>query len=300
MLNNIGKTLDSIIANRLGWVAETFELLPRGYICEKKGELPKHTLHPFLESLYAAWNERETATLLLLDVLSVFDNVSQAHLPNNLRKKKIDGPMLKSISSFLQDRTTTLMLVDVTSSQLSVNVSIKQGSSLSPILFLFYNSDLIDACTNPQEKSIATDFIDDVAILVRGTSAYTTLKTLYQIYGRTKIWAATHTSVFDVAKYQLIHFCPQKFIEPEVSMRFDGKFAPVSCWAQYLGIYLDFCLTWKSHLAYLEANTTQKLSVLSAMVEPMWGVNTNELRRNYIYKVLLQFLYCVSVLFVSS
>ena len=70
------------------------------------------------------------------------------------------------ISIFLQDRPTTLKLVDFTSGQLSVNVGIPQGPPLSFILSLFYNSDLIDACTNPQEKSIASDFIDDVAILV--------------------------------------------------------------------------------------------------------------------------------------
>ncbi len=132
-----------------------------------------------------------------------------------------------------------------------MNGSIPQGSPLSPILYLLYNSDLIDNCTNPQEKSIASGFIDDVAILVRGTSANSNLKTLYKIHRRTKIWAATQASVFDVAKYQLIHFCPHNFIGPEVPMRLDGKFVPVSCSAKYLGIYFDSCLTWKSHLAYL-------------------------------------------------
>ena len=59
-----------------------------------------------------------------------------------------------------------------------MNVGILQGSPLSSILYLFYNSNLIDTCTNPQEKSIASSFIDDVAILVRGTSTNSNLKTL--------------------------------------------------------------------------------------------------------------------------
>ncbi len=83
-------------------------------------------------------------------------------------------------------------------------------------------------------------------------------------------------------------------------MRLDDKFVPVSCSAKYLEIYLDSCLTWKSHLAYLEVKTAQKLSVLSAMAGYTWGVNTNDLRCIYIFTVLPQFLYCVSVWFVSS
>ena len=265
LLNTIRKTFDSIIVNRLRWAAEIFELLPRGYMGGNKSTSPEHALHLLLESVYAAWNEKDTATLLLLNVNGAFDNISSLRLLHNLCKRKIGGPILQWISSFLQDRSTTLKLVDFTSSQLSVNNSIPQGSPLSLILYLFYNSDLIDACTNPQEKSIASGFIDDVAILVRETTANSNFKTLYKIHRQTKIWAATHASVFNVAKYQLIHFCPHKFIGPEVPMRLDGKFVPVSCLARYLGIYFDSCLTWKSYLAYLEAKITPKLSILSAI-----------------------------------
>ncbi len=83
-------------------------------------------------------------------------------------------------------------------------------------------------------------------------------------------------------------------------MRLDGEFVLVSCSAKYLGIYFDSCLTWKSHLAYLEAKTTQKLSLFSAMTGSTWGVNTNDLRRKYISTVLPKFLYFVWVLFESS
>ncbi len=239
LLNTIRKILDSIVANRLSWAAKIFELLQRSYRGGRKGASPQHAINLLLKWVHAAWNEKETTALLLLDVFCAFDNTSQPHLLHNLCKKKIGGLILKWISSFLQDLTSTPKLVDFTSCQLSVNVGIPQGSSLSAILFLFYNADLIDACTNAQEKSIASGFIDHVAILVRETSTHSNLKTLYKIHWQTKMWVGTHASVLDVAKYQLINFCPHKFIGPEVSMRLDGKLVPVSCSAKYLGIYFD-------------------------------------------------------------
>ncbi len=63
-----------------------------------------------------------------------------------------------------------------------MKVGIPQGSPSFPILYLFYNSGLIDASTKPQEKSIESGFIDDVAILARGTSAHNNLKTVYKIH----------------------------------------------------------------------------------------------------------------------
>ena len=115
LLNTIGKTLDTIVANRLSREAETFELLPRGNMGGRKGASPENALHLLLESVNGFWNEKKTATLLLLNVTGAFDNVSQPRFLHNLCKRKIGGPMLKWISSFLQDRTTTLKLVDFTS-----------------------------------------------------------------------------------------------------------------------------------------------------------------------------------------
>lgn len=91
----MGKTPDSIVANRLSWAAETFELLPKGHMGGRKGTSPEHALHLLLELIHAAWNKKEVATLLLLDVTGAFDNVSQTLLLHNLHKRKIGGPMLR-------------------------------------------------------------------------------------------------------------------------------------------------------------------------------------------------------------
>ncbi len=45
----------------------------------------------------------------------------------------------------------------------------------------------------------------------------------------------------------------------------DSHLVPLTPSLIYPGVYLDSCLTWKPHLHHLDAKTTQKLAILSAM-----------------------------------
>lgn len=61
----------------------------------------------------------------------------------------------------------------------------------------------------------------------RGSSTHKTVRTILKTLCRTKTWASTHVSFFDIRQYQLIHFRLTPFIGPEVSMRLDGHFVSV-------------------------------------------------------------------------
>lgn len=46
---------------------------------------------------------------------------------------------------------------------------------------------------------------------------------------------------------------------------------------------------------YLERKWSVKLAILFALAGSTWGINTEDLRRVYLAKVLLQFTYCALV-----
>jgi hypothetical protein len=83
------------------------------------------------------------ASLLLLDVSGAFDNVSHARLLHNLRKRRIDERIVRWIASFLANRTTVISFDAFESEVYQTTTSIPQGSPLLPILYLYYNADLI-------------------------------------------------------------------------------------------------------------------------------------------------------------
>ena len=112
------------------------------------------------------------ATLLTLDVSGAFDNTAHQRLIHNLRKRQVPLRIVNWIASFLCHRTTEIVLMEGAMGQISTNTGIPQGSPLSPILYLFYNADLIDWIhTAYPGRAMVTGYIDDICILVWSRSA---------------------------------------------------------------------------------------------------------------------------------
>jgi len=164
--NTIGKIIDAIIARRLSYLVETHQLLPQTHIGGRKARSTEHAIHVITEKIYEAWNKPsgQAASLLLLDVSGAFDNVSHERFLHNLRKRRVDEKTVKWIASFLTNRRTNIIVDRYKSKEYKTATGIPQGSPLSPILYLFYNADLIETC-NRQPNTTATGYIDDVAIL---------------------------------------------------------------------------------------------------------------------------------------
>lgn len=137
-------------------------------------------------------------------------------------------------------------------------VGIPQDTPLSPILYLFYYSDLIEMCTDPALKSTATGFVDDIAVLVCGNSAEENLVTLQTLNTRTAGWSSTHASKFDHAKYKLIHFRPKPFVGPELPLVLSGKVLMPANSAKYLGVILENFLTRKTPFESFRRQTHQE------------------------------------------
>jgi len=193
LLNTLGKALEAIVATRLSYAAETYGLLPPSHFGGRKGQSTETAIHAFLEVTYAAWERGETVSMLLMDVAQAYPNVSHLRLVHNLRRRKISAIYTKWILSFLQHRSTTLTVSTYTRPRDTVNTGILQGSPLSPILYLFYNADLVEGFDTGPTRCFG--YIDDVNLIACGETAEVNCRTLTAAFGTAETWAAYSEAV---------------------------------------------------------------------------------------------------------
>jgi exonuclease III len=169
LLNTLGKILESIIALRISWALEEQGLLPKGHLGGRKGVSADHAFQLILDEVYRAWGRGHKASMLLLDISGAFDNVSHRRLIHNVRTMRL-GWIANWLQSFLSNRHTQLQLPGFLSELITTSTGIPQGSPLSPILFLIFNTPLIRTLVHRIGSAGTTSFgwIDDSCVLATG------------------------------------------------------------------------------------------------------------------------------------
>jgi hypothetical protein len=294
--------MKSIMTIRLNYAAKKHNLLLRKHFESRKDIVSKHALHYIVETINSIWVSKKIATMLLLNVIEAFDNVSHFKLLHNLKKRRIESTYLTWVKSFLSERYIILKLIDHIIDRIRIVIDVSQKFSMSSILYVFYNANLIDWCINSQIDIIDADFIDDIDILIMNDSAKENVISLKAIHARScMIWAHQHDSLFVSIKYELIHF-RRLFVSSDSKMIlriFDHQIV-LSSKCKYLEMMMNSQLIWKHHLKHLKEKSISKLNILTILVEFIWDVSIEDFRRIYLIIVLSQFIYCVSIWYVLN
>jgi hypothetical protein len=85
-------------------------------------------------------------------------------------------------------------------------MGIPHGSQLLPILFLFYNANLIDISNPPTIPASGTGFVNNVNALAFGTSIKENCWTLLTVHERCLEWEHKYGALFAPEKYIYVHF----------------------------------------------------------------------------------------------
>jgi ribonuclease HI len=265
LLNTLGKLLEAVIARRLSYLAEKHGLLPDTQFGGRPGRTTEQALLVLSNAIDQAWYKLGVVTLIAFDQKGAFNGVNKISLDARLRAKGIPAIARKWITSFMSDRFASIGFDDFrTEVALLANAGLAQGSPLSPILFTFFNSDLVDQPVT--FRGGASAFIDDYFRWRVGRSAEENLaKIQTEDIPRIEAWARRTGSCFAAEKTELIHLTRKRSEQLQGQVVINGKTVKPSSTAKLLGVIFDHELRWKEHVQQAIKRATRVTIALSGL-----------------------------------
>jgi hypothetical protein len=265
LLNTLGKLLEAVMARRLSYLAEKHSLLPNSQFGGRPGRTTELALLVLSSAIDQAWYKHKVVTLIAFDLKGAFNGVNKVGLDASLRARRIPMVAREWIASFMSDRHANIGFDDFrTETELLVHAGLAQGSPLSPILFAFFNADLVDQPVDSHGGASA--FIDDYFRWRVGRSAEENLaKIQSEDVPRIEEWARRTGSCFAAEKTELIHLTRKKGEHLDGQISFDGADVKPSPTAKLLGIVFDRGLRWKEHVQQTIKRATKTTIALSGL-----------------------------------
>ena len=162
-----------------------------------------------MERVKHGWKEGACYSAIFMDVAGAFNFVHHNRLIHNLRKRRVPEFIVRWVRNFLTDRSTRLKFNGVESESILTNAGVPQGSPLSPILYMFYNADLLEI---PGRRSgvLSLGFIDDIAFGIQGETEEENARELEGMLEKAERWRERHGARVEESKYVLVHFSKRR------------------------------------------------------------------------------------------
>ena len=290
-MSNYWKTISAAMGTKPG-------LLPDIQMGFRKGRSTEAALFLLTSQVEKVWKEGMVASLLSLDILEAYDRVLPKILQQILKRKGIPAWLASWIYSFCDKRSTTLVFDDSESYSIPIHCGVSQDSPLSPILFLFYISELHKTVHTPSSGVSALGFADDTNLLAFSHSLKSNLLKLKNTHHKCLSWAARHGIVFSPEKYEILHFS-RRSDNLQLKLRLGNVILKPKEEVRVLGVYLDAKLHWHKHQRIILQKAQKALSSFSRTSYSTWGfpVHTSCLVYTAILRSLLS--YAVGIWFNS-
>src|ERR1700712_2277321 len=257
LLNTLGKVLEAVVARRLSYYAEKFKLLPDTQFGGRPGRTTEQALLILTNAIDRAWLKSKMITLVAFDLKGAFNGVNKHTLEARLKENGIPTIARRWIQSFMEDREASIKFDDFeTEVKPLENAGLAQGSPLSPILFAFFNSDLVNQPVNYKGGSSAS--IDDYCRWRAGRTAEENIKQIQdEDIPRIEAWAKKTGSIFAAEKTELIHLTRKKKELGKGEIKMSGETIKASPKAKLLGVVFDQELRWKLHVQQIVKRATR-------------------------------------------
>ena len=197
----------AIVAYCTSFILETHNLLPNTHFRDCPGRSTEDSLHLLKNTIRHAWHQKKVVSALFLDIEGAFPKAVTNCLLHNMRTCHLPPEIVSFTERMLCGRRTKLHFDDYTSEWFDITNGIGQGDLLSMILYITYDSDLVEIAKGKHELTLA--FVDDTAFLAfRKTfqERHQILDDMLERRGGGFKWSSEHNLHFEPSKFALMDF----------------------------------------------------------------------------------------------
>ena len=252
-LSFISKVVEKAVSIQLVDYLENNGLFPSHQSAYRKFHSCETATLKIVNDLLVLLDSRSRAVLLLLDLSAAFDTVKHSRLLRKLEDQYgISGNALKWFQSYLQSRSTSVLLENNRSDTLEVEIGVPQGSILGPVLFVLYTRDLQDIA-RVYDLNIHL-FADDTQIYVSFDESNTddVFRRLQRCFKHIQWWMGENFLKLNPSKTEVLvltNKADKSPIPETLSLDPDEEDFKVAETARNLGIWFDSKLSMSEHIS---------------------------------------------------
>lgn len=185
---------------------------------------------------------------LFIDVQAAFPTVHPTQMVSTLLTMGVCPSVCLLVKDYLAQRSTTISFGDYESSSKPLTIGLPQGSPLSVILHIIYNSSLLEQSLDIPD-TISLGFINDLAFVTAANTAEEVTDKLQVLASRELRWGKRHGAAFDKKKSQWVLFTHRQpnAYPPNLRLQLGSEMLSPQASIKWLGVTLDPKLSFKLH-----------------------------------------------------
>jgi len=283
MLPVMSKVLEKVMYDRLYNFFQDMELLYEFQFGFRPNFSTYMALIMSVDKITAALERGNFVLGVFLDFSKAFDTIDHNILLQKLECYGIRGTALQWFQSYLSDRYQYVSFDGVCSTKQKIICGVPQGSILGPLLFLIYVNDLAYV----SQELFTVMYADDSNLFNENTSLKVLESKMNKSLQEISIWLKVNKLSLNVSKTHYIIFRKRKqTIDYEPNIKIDNEtISRVNC-TKFLGVHIDECLTWKSHIDHICNKISKGIGILSKAKRLLNRRTLQQLYYTFIYPYL--------------
>ena len=217
-----------------------------------------------------------------IDFKKAYDSINRNLLFTKLNDIGIGGNMFKALLSVYKDVKCCVRLNGIETEWFPVDCGLKQGCSLSPILFNFFINDLV---TRISAMEIGIDIDgENVAILLYADDAVLVCeseKELQVLLQTLHTWCTDNKLAVNHDKSKVVHFRPQSVQQTQHAFMLGEKPIGIETQYTYLGLLLTEHMDYNSMAKQVAKSANRALGLVISKYKAFGGLPYNSYTKLY-------------------